>query len=198
MNNKTTWYVKVAMLSAISVILMLFEFPIPFVAPPFYKLDFSEVPVLLGAFALGPLAGVTIEGVKILLNLIINGSVTAGVGEVANFVIGAIFVLPAALIYKRTRTKRGAIIGLVTGGITMVIIGCVINAFVMLPIYANAFKMPIGAFFEMAAKIWPQIDTMLEFVLLCVAPFNLIKVVFVSVITLLIYKPLRKILKGKD
>ena len=87
------WMVKVSMLSAVSVVLMLFEFPIPFIAPPFYELDFSEVPVLLGAFALGPLAGVVIELLKILLNLLINGTITAGVGEFANFVIGISFVL---------------------------------------------------------------------------------------------------------
>ena len=198
MNNKTVWYVKVAMLSAVATILMLFEFPIPFVAPPFYELDFSEVPVLLGAFALGPIAGVVIEGVKILLNLIINGTVTAGVGEAANFVLGVLFVLPAALVYKKTRSKKGAIIGLLIGSLAMIVGGCLINAFVMLPIYAVAFKMPVEAFFGMATKIWPQIDTMLEFVVLCVAPFNLIKAVFVSAITLVIYKPLRRLLKGRN
>ncbi len=198
MNNKTAWYVKVAMLSAVATILMLFEFPLPFVAPPFYELDFSEVPVLLGAFALGPLAGVTIEGVKILLNFIINGTVTAGVGEVANFVMGVLFILPAALVYKKIKSKKGAMTGLLLGGIAMIVGGCLINAFVMLPVYAYFLKMPIGAFFDMASKIWPQIDTMLEFVVLCVAPFNLVKVVFVSAITLVIYKPLRRLLKGVD
>ncbi len=198
MDNKTVWNVKVAMLSAVATILMLFEFPLPFVAPPFYELDFSEVPVLLGAFALGPIAGVVIEGVKILLNFIINGTVTAGVGEIANFVMGVLFVLPAALVYKKTKSKKGAITGLLLGGIAMIVGGCLINAFVMLPIYAVAFKMPVEAFFDMAAKIWPQIDTMLEFVVLCVAPFNLVKVVFVATITLVIYKPLRRLLKGVD
>ena len=94
----------IGMLGAIATVLMLFEIPLPF-APPFYEIDFSEVPVLIGCFAMGPLAGVLIEFVKILLNFIINGSATAGVGEVANFCIGCAFCVPAALVYQRAKTK---------------------------------------------------------------------------------------------
>ena len=97
--------VTIGMLGAIAVVLMLFEIPLPF-APPFYEIDFSEVPVLVGCFALGPVAGVLIEFVKILLNLIINGSATAGVGELANFCIGCSFCIPAGIIYKRKKTKK--------------------------------------------------------------------------------------------
>ena len=100
-SEKTRTMVEIAMLSAIAVVLMLFEFPLPFIAPPFYELDFSEVPVLIGAFALGPWAGVIIEAIKILLNLVINGTITAFVGEIGNFIIGVAFVLPAALIYNK-------------------------------------------------------------------------------------------------
>lgn len=186
--------VKLAMLSAVAVALMLFEFPLPFIAPPFYEIDFSEVPVLVGAFAFGPLAGAVIEGVKILLNLLINGTVTAGVGELSNFVLGVVFVLPAAWVYKKNRTKKGALYGLLTGTALLLVLGCFINAYVMLPAYGNAFGMPISAFVEMAAQIHPSIDTVLEFVLFCVLPFNLIKAVLVSAITLLIYKKLSPIL----
>ncbi len=191
----TSWLVKAAMLSAVATILMLFEFPLPFIAPPFYEIDLSEVPVFIGAFAFGPLAGVAIEAVKILLNLIINGTVTAGVGEVANFVMGAVFVLPGALIYKRRKTKSKAVLGLVIGTIVMVVSSCFINAFIMLPVYARAFKMPIDVILGMAKEIWPSVDTMAEFVLLCVAPFNLLKGVLVSVVTILIYKHVSPLLK---
>ncbi len=191
----TAWLVKVAMLSAVATILMLFEFPLPFIAPPFYEIDLSEVPVFIGAFALGPLAGVTIEIVKILLNFIINGTVTAGVGEIANFVMGAVFVLPGALIYKRRKTKSNAVLGLVIGTVVMVVSSCFINAYIMLPVYASAFKMPIDVILGMAKEIWPSIDTMAEFVLLCVAPFNLLKGVIVSVVTILIYKHVSPLLK---
>ena len=194
-NKNTMWLVRVAMLSAVATILMLFEFPLPFIAPPFYEIDLSEVPVFIGAFAMGPLAGVVIEGVKILLNLIINGTVTAGVGEAANFVMGVVFVLPAALIYKRKKTKSNAVLGLVIGTVVMTVSSCFINAFVMLPVFAGAFKMPIDVIVGMGTKIWPAVDTMLEFVLLCVAPFNLLKGVIVSVVTMLIYKYVSPLLK---
>ncbi len=193
--QKTVWMVKVAMLAAVATILMLFEFPLPFIAPPFYELDFSEVPVLLGGFALGPGAGVAVEGLKILLNLLINGTVTAGVGEIANFVTGVVFVVPAVLVYRKHKTKGNAVLGLVVGGATMVILGCFINAFVMLPVYGKAFGMPIDEIVGMATSIWHGIDTLFEFVILCVAPFNIIKVILVSVITIILYKPLRPILK---
>jgi len=195
--QKTRTMVEVAMLSAIAVVLMLFEFPLPFIAPPFYELDFSEVPVLIGAFALGPMAGVAIEAIKILLNLVINGTITAGVGELANFVMGVLFVLPASLIYKHKKTKKNAMIGLTVGGIIMVVGACFINVFIMLPAYGNAFGMPVEAFIGMAAAIHASIDSMAGFALLCVAPFNLLKVVVVSLITMLLYKHVSPILKGK-
>ena len=193
-NKSINLLVKLAMLSAVAVALILFEFPLPFIAPPFYEIDFSEVPVLVGAFAFGPWAGAVIEGAKILLNLLINGTVTAGVGELSNFVLGVVFVLPAAWVYQKNKTKKGALYGLLTGTALLLVLGCFINAYVMLPAYGNAFGMPISAFVEMAAQIHPAIDSVLEFVLFCVLPFNLIKAVLVSVITLLIYKKLSPIL----
>ena len=112
--------VKIGMLAAISVVLMLFEIPLPF-APSFYEIDFSEVPVLIGAFAMGPVAGAAIELVKILLNLVITGTDTAGVGELANFIIGCSLCLPAAIIYKRKKTRKGAMIGMVAGTALMAV-----------------------------------------------------------------------------
>lgn len=195
-NKKSTlWLVKVAMLAAVSTVLMLVEFPLPFIAPPFYELDFSEVPVLIGAFAMGPWAGVAIEGLKIALNFLLNGTVTAGVGELANFVVGCTFVLPAAFIYKNKKTKGSAILGLIVGGAAMVILGCFVNAYIMLPTYGKAFGMPIEAIISMATKIWPSIDTMFEFILICVVPFNTIKAIVVSVITMLVYKPMHRLIE---
>ena len=196
-NKNAVWIVKVAMLSAVATVLMLFEFPIPFIAPAFYELDFSEVPVLIGAFALGPVAGVTIEGMKILLNLIINGTITAGIGEIANFITGVVFVFPAAFVYNRHKSRKRAIVGLVVGGVLMAVLGCFINAFVLLPAYSKALKLPVDSIIGMAAKIWPVVDTMFEFVVMCVLPFNVIKIFFVSTVTMLIYKPLSPLLKGK-
>lgn len=131
--------VQIAMLSAIAVVLMLFEIPLPF-APAFYQIDFSEVPVLVGCFAIGPTAGAAIEFLKILLNFAINGTVTAGVGEAANFLIGCALVIPAGLIYQRKRTRQRAVTGMLVGTILMTAAGCILNAYVLLPAYAKALE----------------------------------------------------------
>ena len=186
--------VTIGMLGAIAVILMLFEIPLPF-APPFYEIDFSEVPVLVGCFALGPVAGVLIEFVKILLNLIINGSATAGVGELANFCIGCSFCIPTGIIYQRRKTKKGAMIGLISGTLIMTFLGCFINAYIMLPTYAKAFKIPIEGLIEMGTKVNASITNLFTFVMFAVVPFNLLKGVLVSIIVILIYKKISPIIK---
>ena len=195
-NNKTRKLVEIGMLGAIATVLMLFEFPSPFIAPPFYELDLSEVPVLVGAFALGPMAGATIELVKILINLLINGTATAFVGEIGNYLLGCSFIIPAALIYKKHKTKKNALIAMVIGTIVMTVFGCFLNAYVLLPTYATAFGMPIDAIVGMGSAINANINDVMTFVIIAVAPFNIIKGIIVSVITLLIYKHISPILKG--
>ena len=195
-NIKTRKLVEIGMLGAIATVLMLFEFPIPFIAPPFYELDFSEVPVLVGAFALGPMAGATIELIKILINLLINGTATAFVGEIGNYLLGCSFIIPAALIYKKRKTKKNALIAMVIGTIVMTVFGCFLNAYILLPTYATAFGMPIDAIVGMGSAINANINDVMTFVIIAVAPFNIIKGIIVSVITLLIYKHISPILKG--
>lgn len=186
--------VQIGMLSAIAVVLMLFEIPLPF-APAFYEIDFSEVPVMIGCFVMGSAAGAVIELIKILLNLIINGTLTAGVGEAANFVIGCCLCVPAGLVYKYQRTRKGALIGMIIGTLIMTIAGCFINAYVMLPTYAAAFQMPIDALVAMGTAINANITDLFTFVILAVAPFNLLKGVLVSLIVFLIYKKIRPVFK---
>lgn len=186
--------VQIGMLSAIAVVLMLFEIPLPF-APAFYEIDFSEVPVMIGCFVMGPAAGAVIELIKILLNLIINGTLTAGVGEAANFVIGCCLCVPAGLVYKYQRTRKGALIGMIIGTLILTIAGCFINAYVMLPTYAAAFQMPIDALVAMGTAINANITDLFTFVILAVAPFNLLKGVLVSLIVFLIYKKIRPVFK---
>ena len=195
MSDKTRTLVEIGMLGAIATVLMLFEFPLPFIAPPFYEIDLSEVPVLVGAFALGPAAGATIELVKILINLLINGTATAFVGEIGNYIIGCSFIIPAALIYKKKKSKTNALIGMVIGTIIMTVFGCFLNAYVLLPTYAAAFGMPIDAIVGMGSAINGNITNVMTFVIMAVAPFNIIKGIVVSVITLLIYKHISPILK---
>ena len=193
MNVRTM--VEIGMLGAISVILMMFEIPLWF-APSFYKIDLSEVPVLIGAFALGPAAGALIELVKILLHLLLKGTSTAGVGDLANFLIGCAMAVPAAWIYQKQKTKKNAIIGLVCGTAVMTIAGSFLNALVLLPAYAAAFGMPIDALVGMGTAVNKAITSVATFALFAVAPFNIVKGVLVSLITMLLYKQESPILKG--
>lgn len=190
----TRWIVTVAMLSAVAEILMVLDFPVPFL-PPFYKIDFSELPVLIGAFSLGPVAGVVIELIKVLLNLLINGTTTQGIGEIANFLIGCSFVLPAAMLYLQEKNKKKAIIGMTVGTIACVFIGCILNAYVLLPLYATMYG-GIDIIIGMGTKVNRAITGMTSFVLLATAPLNLIKCIAVSVIAAFIYKPLSRVIKG--
>ena len=192
--SKVRTMAQVGMLSAIAVVLMLFEVPLPF-APAFYEIDFSEVPVLVGCFAMGPAAGVAIEFLKILLNFAINGTATAGVGEIANFLIGCSLVVPAALIYKFKKTRTGAIVGMAAGTVFMTAVGCLLNRFVLLPTYAVAFGMPIDGLVQMGTAVNSAIDSLTTFVLFAVAPFNLLKGVLVSLIVFLIYKKISPVFK---
>ena len=187
---------KTGMLGAIAVVLMLFEIPLPF-APAFYEIDFSEVPVLIGCFAMGPVAGVFIEFIKIALNFVINGTITAGVGELANFILGCAFVVPAAVFYKKKRSRKSAVIGMAVGTLFMTLLGCVLNAYVLLPAYGKAFGMPIQALVDMGTAVNPSITSLSTFVMLAVAPFNLLKGVLVSLIVLLIYKKISPVLRMK-
>lgn len=136
------------MLGAVAMILMSFEIPLWF-APPFYKIDLSELPVMIGCFAMGPAAGALIEFVKVILHMAIRGTTTAGVGDLANFLIGCALIVPAGLIYKKVRTKKGAMIGMTVGTIVMTVLGCVINAWILLPFYATASGMPLDALIQM-------------------------------------------------
>lgn len=189
--------VQVAMLGAVATVLMMFEFPIPVVAPPFIKMDFSELPVLIGTFAMGPLAGVMIELLKNLLHIVTYGSSTACVGEVSNFLIGCAFAVPAGLVYKRHKSRKSALKGMALGVGLMTIMGCFSNAFIMFPLYSTLMGIPMESFIAMGTAIHPAIDNMVTFVILCMVPFNLLKGIVISLITLLLYKRLRVLLRGE-
>lgn len=185
---------KVSILGALAFLVMMFEIPLPF-APSFYKLGFDEVVVLIGGFALGPWAAVCIEALKIALNLLIGGTMTMGVGEVTNFLIGLSFVLPATMIYQRHKTRKHALMGLVVGSISMVIFGGLLNYFVMLPAYAYFMKMPLAQIVEFGHMVNPSINGLLGLVLLATTPFNLLKGILTSIIVFLCYKKVSVLLK---
>ena len=193
--TKVNKLVIMAMLSAIAVVLMYFEFPLTFIAPSFYEMDLSEVPIMIGSFMLGPCAGVIMEAVKILLKLCIKGTSTAFVGDFANFILGCALVLPASIIYHYKKTKKRAAIGLVVGGLVLVFAGIFMNAFYLLPKYSELYGMPVETFIAMGQKINAGINNIMTFVVLAVAPFNLLKSVLVGTLTMVLYKYLSRHLK---
>lgn len=195
-NMQTRNMVSIAMLAAVAVVLMLFEFPLPFL-PPFYKIDASELPVIIGAFAMGPWAGVLIELIKVLLNLLLDGTTTVFVGEFANFLIGCSYVVPASLVYYYRKSKKNAVWGLVLGTVVCAVVGCLLNAYLLLPAYSKAFHMEIEALIAMGTAANKAIDSMFTFVLFATAPLNILKCGIVSGFTMLIYKPISRILKGE-
>ncbi len=187
----------IGMFSAIAMILHLFDFPLPF-APGFYKLDFSELPVLIGAFAFGPAAGVAMEFVKVLLKLFFKGTSTAFVGDLANFAVGCSLILPASVIYAFRKSKRSAVLACVTGTLVLTVFGTAFNAVYLLPAFAKLYGIPLEQMLAMGSAVNPLVkeDSMISFVVACVAPLNLIKGTSVSVVTMLVYKPLRPIIKA--
>lgn len=187
-----------AMMGAVAAILMLFEFPVPFLAPNFYELDFSELPALIAGFALGPVAGVLVEVVKILLKLLIKGTTTAFVGDLANLVVGCSLVIPASLIYQVRKTRKMAVAALGAGTLIMTVFGSIFNAVYLLPAFASMFQWPLEQIVEMGNAINPGINSVATFVLLAVAPLNLLKGVSVSLLTLLIYKKISRVLKASS
>lgn len=187
----------IGMFSAIAAILMALEFPLPF-APPFYQLDFGELPVLIGAFAFGPVAGVMIEFCKVVLKLLVKGTSTAFVGDLANFIIGCSFILPASIVYMLRKTKKTALIGSVIGTICMTVFGTAFNAIYLLPKFAQIYGMPLDVIIGMGTAINSSITNVTSFVIFAVAPLNILKGTSVSVITLLIYKKLSPILKESN
>ena len=182
---------KVAMLAAVAGVLMLFEFPLWF-APSFYKLDFSELAVMIGALSMGPLAGAAIEGIKILLNFVLNGTITGGVGELGNFLIGCSFVVPAAWVYGKNRTLKGMVLGMAAGTCMLVLLGSVINYFILLPVYATVFGQPLEFFVQMGNVLNPAIVDIKTLILFAVAPFNLLKGILIGVLTFFIYRKLAR------
>ena len=187
----------VAVCAAIAAILHILDFPLLFLAPEFYKLDFSELPVMLCGFYLGPSAAVACEAVKIILKLLIKGTSTAFVGDFANFAVGCSMVLPAAIIYHLHKSRKGAIIGLAIGTVVLTVFGSAFNAIYLLPKFSQLYGIPLDSIIAMGSKINGGIHSVTSFVMLAVAPLNLIKGLSVSVLTLLLYKRVARPLFGK-
>ena len=177
---------RIAILAAAASILFLLEIPIV----AFYKLDLSNLPVLLGAFSMGTVPGLIILGLKSLIGLLHSSS--AGIGELADFIMGAALVIPASCIYHRNKTRKTALIGMAVGTVCTAVAGVLVNKFIMLPFYMGAFHMDMQEIIKFA-KV-SGVDTEWKLLLMVTGPFNLLKGFVLSVVTGLVYKPLSPIL----
>ena len=178
----------VGICAAIATVLHMLDFPLLFLAPEFYKLDFSELPVMLCGFYLGPSATVACEAVKILLKLILKGTSTAFVGDFANFAVGCSLVLPASIIYHLKKSRTSAIWALIIGTIVLTVFGSAFNGIYLLPKFAQLYGLSLDAIITMGSKVNASITDITTFVVLAVTPLNLIKGASISVLTLLLYK----------
>lgn len=186
----------ISVCAAIATVLHILDFPLLFLAPEFYKLDLSELPVMLCGFYLGPSAAVACEAVKILLKLLLKGTSTAFVGDFANFAVGCSLVLPACAIYHIRRKRSFAIWGLVAGTICLTVFGSAFNAIYLLPKFSELFGLPLDKIVAMGTAINGSINSVSTFVLFAVAPLNLIKGLVVSFLTVLLYKRVARPLFG--
>lgn len=185
-----------AMLSAVAFVLMFLDFPLPMIMPSFVQMDFSDLPELLGAFALGPVYGVLVALIKNLIHLLLAGS-TNGVGELCNFLLGASFAWVAGFVYQRNKTRRGAILGAVLGAVAMAIFSVPLNFFLTYPAYVVLYGMPLDVIIGMYQAILPSVDGLLECLVIFNLPWTLVKGLLDAAICMLIYKPLSPILHGR-
>lgn len=185
------WLIKTALLGAIAAVLMYVEIKFPFL-PPWLKLDFSDLPALLAGFSLGPVSGVVAEALKVLLFFLMKGSDSGMVGELGNFLMGAAFVLPAALIYARNKCKKNAIIGALVGIVCMTVMSGITNYWLLIPAYSK--MMPLEVIISMCTAITPAANSVAAYVFIFAMPLTFVKSLLVSIIMFLIYKRLSPIL----
>lgn len=180
-----------AMLSAAATVLMFLEFPIPFLIPSFVQMDFSELPALLATFSIGPVSGVSVCLIKNVVKVIFK-TTTGGVGELCNFLIGAALVVPAGLLYRRMKTRKGALIGALAGAVCMGILSVPINYFISYPIY-TAF-MPLDVIIGMYQELIPSVNGLLSCLVIFNLPFTMLKGLLCSALCFAVYKPLSPLL----
>lgn len=188
---KTRYLVRVGVLGALGFALMFLDMPLAFIAPPFMKLDLSDVPGLISGFAMGPIYGVLVQLIKNILNL--SKTSTGGVGELSNFIVGSSFVLVSSLVYKRDKSMKSALIGVILGVMTMAALAMASNYFVVFPLYAK-LMIPMETIINMGKAVNPNIDSLGKMMLLSVLPFNLIKGAVNGLVTFMVYKKVRKYL----
>ncbi len=182
-----------AILGALGFVLMLLEFPLPFLIPSFIKLDFSEIPALIAAFAYGPTYGIIVCAIKNLLHLFVTSS--AGVGELSNFVLGAIFVAVAGVVYKKVHSRKGALLGSLIGAAIMAVISIFTNYFIVYPAFSVLYGLPMEAILGMYKALLPAADNLWKALVIFNLPFNLGKGILDAAVCFAVYKRLTPILK---
>ena len=182
-----------AIFTAMAVVLMYLEFNLPFM-PVFLKFDFSELPVLIGSFALGPIYGVVIELLKNLIHLPVTA--TAGIGEMSNFITGSLYVFTAGKIYEKIRTRKGAIVSMLIATAVLALLAVPVNYFITLPLYGSVLHFPTEAIVEMGAAVNPMISDKMSLVFWVFLPFNLFKGLVIGFITFWVYKPISKLINS--
>ena len=195
--SDTHYITYTAIFSCMAGVLMLVEIPL-FFAPSFYKIDLSELPILICTFYLGPVAGVIAELIKVCIKLLLKGTTTAFVGDFANFAVGCSFVLPASVVYHANPSRRSALKGMIVGTLVMTVFGSAFNAIYLLPKFAALFGMPMEVIIGMGTKVNSAITSVSTLVLFAVVPFNLLKGLVVSLLTFLLYKRISPILHKGD
>ncbi len=194
MNKKTKYLVTISLASALAMILLLFRVSLPFL-PPFYELDFSESVIILAGYLLDAKATIIIQLLKNVLKILISSTNTVFVGDLANFIMGVSFVFPAVAIYKRKEDKKAMLTGLAVGIISLTIVACLVNYYIMLPTFAVAFKIPIDDIVAIGTRLNGNITNLFTFVVFATAPFNLIKGTCNAVVALLVWKNIKVLTK---
>lgn len=179
-----------AMLGAVAALLQFLEFPLPFLVPTFVKMDFSELPALLASFSLGPVYGVAVCLIKNCFKLLTTYS--GGIGELGNFLMGAAYALTAGVVYRRMKSRRGALLGSVLGSVAMAAVSVPVNYFITYPVYTKL--MPLDVIMDAYAAIRPGADGLLTCLVVFNAPFTLLKGILVAALCFMIYKPLSPLL----
>ena len=192
--NRTHKLTVTAMLSAVAFILMFIEFPIPALIPSFVKLDISDLPELLAAFSLGPVYGVAVTFLKNLLHIVFKGTSSAYVGELCNFLLGAVFSLVAGFIYQRKKSRKSALIGSIVGAALMALISVPLNYFVVYPAYVVCYGLPLEAIIGMYQAILPSADSLIKCLTIFNMPFTFCKGMLDVLLCFLSYKPLSPLL----
>ncbi len=199
MNRHTYRLVVAAMLSAVAFVLMYIKFPIPVLIPSFVKMDISDLPTLLGAFALGPVYGIIISFIKAVLNALIEGTTTGYVGELCNFLLGAVFSFSAGVIYQIKKNKRSALIGAIVGSVIMGVLSLPINYYLTYPLYINLyFGGNADNCLALYQVILPFVNSLTQCLIIFNIPFTILKGLLCSAICFVIYKPLSPVLHGSE